>query len=100
MYEDASLEAFVMNRIKELFASGGITVYRFSMLTGIPRSTIDDYIKGRVCPSIRFVEVYCSFIGITQEEFYKPYDKIFAHHLKKNMQDTSIKDSQLLQMRN
>lgn len=74
MYDDAGLEDFVINRIKELFALGGMNAYRFSIITGIPRTTVSDYLNGHVRPSLYFVGVCCNCLGITQEEFYKTYD--------------------------
>lgn len=74
MYDDAGLEAFVTNRIKEVFALCGMTAYKFSVITGIPRTTINDYLYGKVHPSIYFIGVCCNYFGLTQDDFYKTYD--------------------------
>ena len=74
MYDDAGLEAFVTSRIIEIFESAGMSTYKFSEITGIPRTTVRDYLNGKVHPSVYFIGVCCNCLGLTQAEFYRTYD--------------------------
>lgn len=98
MYDDAGLEDFVINRIKELFALGGMTAYRFSMITGIPRTTVSDYLNGHIHPSLYFVGVCCSCLGISQEEFYKSYDAGRVYHPMLDLVATDTADISIKQV--
>lgn len=74
MFDDAGLEAFVQLRLKELMILQDVSIYKFCRETGIPKSTIYSYLDGKATPSIYFIGVFCKYLHISQNEFYRTYD--------------------------
>ncbi len=63
------LSEAVQKRIKELAAERGISVYRLSALSGVPRSTISTLNISRTA-TLSTVYGICEGLGITLAEFF------------------------------
>ncbi len=61
----------VLKKINKLRLEKGWSVYRLSVESGVPQSTITNMFNRETLPSITTLESICAALGITMSEFFK-----------------------------
>lgn len=65
----------VIERIKELCSERNISYYRLSKLSGIPTSTLSNYMQRGNTPSIYTIQKICNALEITLSQFFSTGNK-------------------------
>ncbi|MBE6546940.1 MAG: helix-turn-helix domain-containing protein [Ruminococcaceae bacterium] len=60
----------VLRRINKIRLDKGWSVYRLSLESGIPQSTLTNMFNRETLPSITTLEMICDAFGITMAEFF------------------------------
>ena len=61
----------VLKKINKLRLEKGWSVYRLSVESGLPQSTITNMFNRETLPSIATLESICAALGITMSDFFK-----------------------------
>ena len=61
----------VLKKINKLRLEKGWSVYRLSVESGVPQSTITNMFNRETLPSIATLESLCEALGITMSDFFK-----------------------------
>ena len=61
----------VLKKINKLRLEKGWSVYRLSVESGVPQSTITNMFNRETLPSIATLESLCGALGITMSDFFK-----------------------------
>lgn len=61
----------VLKKINKLRLEKGWSVYRLSVESGLPQSTITNMFNRETLPSIATLESICAALGITVSEFFR-----------------------------
>lgn len=73
-------------RIINLAAKNGITIYKLSLQSGVPYSTLSSFVNGK-CKSITLTTLLhiCDGVGITMKEFFDDplFDSIYKKKINK-----------------
>ena len=64
----------VLKKINRLRLEKGWSVYRLSVESGLPQSTITNMFNRETLPSISTLESICSALGVTLSEFFYEED--------------------------
>lgn len=54
--------------IEELLRKKNLTTYRVSKDTGIPQSTISNWINGKFVPNAKNLKILADYLGVTMEQ--------------------------------
>ena len=61
----------VLKKINKMRIDRGWSVYRLSMESGIPQSTLTNMFNRETLPSITTLECICHAFGVTMSEFFR-----------------------------
>ncbi len=81
----------ILKKINKIRLDRGWSVYRLSIESGIPQSTITNMFNRETLPSITTLECLCNAFGITMSDFFK-------QEAEEN--DTTKLDKELLELFN
>lgn len=74
---DMTESEFIINRIKQLCAERNWSLYKLSIESGIPHSTLHNMLH-RNSPSILSIRKMCDAFGITISQFFSTDGKIYS----------------------
>ena len=79
---------FVVERIEQLRAQRGWTVYKLSQESGVPETTIHRWIGTKICPQIPLLVQVCDAFTITLAEFFAKGELVELTDEKKEFHNT------------
>lgn len=67
------IEDFSRERMKQLMEDKDMTAYKLAKLSGFPKSTVGNYLRGSSALNPIFLDAFCKVVGISMAEFYEGY---------------------------
>ena len=72
----------ILKKINKLRLDRNWSIYRLSLESGIPQSTITNMFNRETLPSIPTLESICKAFGITMSDFFKDENEISSYEKK------------------
>lgn len=75
-YEKGGYRMHILKKINQLRIERGWSIYRLSVESGIPQSTLTNMFNRETLPSITTLECLCEAFGISMSSFFAETDEI------------------------